>query len=128
MSSFDINPDPIYLPDHREDKDFAIEIPLDPSTLSSKLSDIKECLKLEFAPIQIWHRLGIELYRHGLDIECNSLLGLALEDDLEHISDWNTTVCSYEGNPENHINLLNAATIQAINTISKFDKYNNNTE
>ena len=110
--------DPIFLRDHRENRDFAIEIPLDSGTLSTKLDDITECLRLEFAPIQIWHRIGVELYRNGLDSECTNLLGTALEDNLQHISDWNTTHCSYEGTPENHINLLNAATVQAINTLN----------
>lgn len=118
MSSFFGEADYIYLQDHRAAKDFVIEIPLDELNLSSKLQDITECLRLEFAPIEIWHRIGVELYRLGLDSECNKLLATALEDDLRAGNDWSHTVSTYEGSPENRINLLNAATVQAINAIT----------
>ena len=124
MTSFEGNN--IYLVDRRSSKEFAVEIPLECHELSTKLEEITECLRLEFAPIEIWHRISVELHRYGLDRECNKLLGKALEDDLKHQEDWNTTVCTYEGSPEKRINLLNAAAIQAVN--SCLNSINNNNE
>ena len=117
MSSFFGEADYIYLQDHEASKRFVIEIPLDRANLTSNLHEITECLRLNFAPIEIWHRIGVELYRLGLDSECSELLAASLEDDLKNEKDWNHTVSAYEGSPESRINLLNAATVQAINAI-----------